>query len=124
MAIRVLIADNNDTIRSAIASTLKADPALEVVGEAANFAETLERAGALNPDIVLLDLHMPDESRYLPEIVKGPLLQNAGCILAISVWNDADAVALSKKFGAVALLDKATLYADLISSIKMHCLKD
>ena len=54
MAIRVLIADNNDIIRSAIASTLKADPALEVVGEAANFAETLERAGALNPDIVLL----------------------------------------------------------------------
>jgi DNA-binding NarL/FixJ family response regulator len=43
MAIRVLIADNNDIIRSAIASTLKADPALEVVGEAANFAETLER---------------------------------------------------------------------------------
>jgi response regulator of citrate/malate metabolism len=81
-------------------------------------------AGALNPDIVLLDLHMPDESRYLPEIVKGPLLQNTGCILAISVWNDAEAVALSKKFGAVALLDKANLYADLISSIKMYCMKD
>jgi hypothetical protein len=28
-------------------------------------------AGALNPDIVLLDLHMADESRYLPEIVEG-----------------------------------------------------
>ena len=53
---------------------------------------------------------MPDESRNLPEIVKGPLLQNTGCILAISVWNDAEAVALSKKFGAVALLDKANFY--------------
>jgi hypothetical protein len=42
--------------------------------------------------------------------VKGPLLQNTGCILAISVWNDAEAVALSKKFGAVALLDKANFY--------------
>ena len=67
---------------------------------------------------------MSDEGRYLPEIVKGPLLQNTGCILAISVWNDAEAVALSKKFGAVALLDKANLYADLISSIKMYCIKD
>jgi CheY-like chemotaxis protein len=124
MAIRVLIADNNVIIRSAIASTLKADPALDVVGEATNFSETLEWARALNPDIGLLDLHMPDESRYLPEIVKAPLLQNTGCILAISVWNDAEAVALSKKFGAVALLDKANLYADLISSIKLYCIKD
>jgi DNA-binding NarL/FixJ family response regulator len=124
MAIRVLIADDNETIRAAIARTLEDDPALEVVGEAASFAETLERAGSLNPDIVLLDLHMADESRYLPQIVKGPLLENSGCVLAISVWNDEDAKALAKQFGAVALLDKAHLFSNLISSIKMYCIKD
>jgi DNA-binding NarL/FixJ family response regulator len=53
-------------MRDAIARTLQADPALEVVGEATSFAETLKQASTLNPDIVLLDLHMPDESRYLP----------------------------------------------------------
>ena len=53
-------------MRTAIVRTLQADPALEVVGEAASFAETLKQASTLNPDIVLLDLHMPDESRYLP----------------------------------------------------------
>ena len=47
MAIRVLIADDSDVMRAAIAKTLKADPDLEVVGEATNFAETLERAGTL-----------------------------------------------------------------------------
>jgi DNA-binding NarL/FixJ family response regulator len=124
MAIRVLIADDSDIMRAAIAKTLKADPDLEVVGEATNFAETLERAGTLKPDIVLLDLHMPDERRYSPEIVKGPLLQSTGCILAISVWNDGEAMALAKSIGAVALLDKADLAATLISSIKMHCTKD
>jgi DNA-binding NarL/FixJ family response regulator len=124
MAIRVLIADDNDVVRSAIAKMLKTDPALEVVGEATNFAETLERAGTLKPDIVLLDLHMPDEARYLPEIVRGPLLENSGCIVAVSVWNDADAVALAQRLGAVTLLDKVNLFSDLISSIKMYCMKD
>ena len=124
MAIRVLIADDSVVMRDAISRTLKADPALEVVGEAASFAETLEPAGTLNPDIVLLDLHMPDEHRYSPEIVKGPLLENSGCILAMSVWNDEDAKALAKNIGAVALLDKAHLFSNLISSIKMYCMKD
>jgi len=124
MSIRVLIADDSDVMRAAIVRTLEADPALEIVGEAASFAETLERAGTLNPDIVLLDLHMADEFRYLPEIVKGPLLENSGCVLAISVWNDEDAKALAKQLGAVALLDKAHLFSNLISSIKMYCTKD
>jgi DNA-binding NarL/FixJ family response regulator len=124
MAIRVLIADDSDVMRTASAKTLNADPDLEVVGEATNFAETLERAGTLKPDIVLMDLHMPDGERYSPEIVKGPLLQNSGCILAMCVWNDGDAIALAKKIGAVALLDKVDLFSTLISSIKMYCTKD
>ncbi len=124
MAIRVFIADDSDVMRAAIARTVTADPALEVVGEAASFAETLERVGTLKPDIVLLDLHMPDESRYLPEIVKAPLLENSGCVLAISIWNDEDAKALAKRLGAVTLLDKANLFSNLISSIKLYCMKD
>ena len=124
MAIRILIADDSDVMRATIASTLKADPAFEVVGEAASFAETLERVGTLNPDIVLMDLHMPDGERYSPEIVKGPLLQNCGCILAMCVWKDGDAIALAKNIGAAALFDKADLFSTLISTIKMYCAKD
>src|ERR1700694_5686567 len=124
MAIRVLIADDSDVMRAAIARTLKEDPELEVVGEATSFADTLKQVSTLNPDIVLLDLHMADESRYLPEIVKGPLLENCGCILAISVWNDEDAMVLAKRLAAVKLLDKAHVFSNLISSIKLYCMKD
>jgi hypothetical protein len=67
---------------------------------------------------------MPDKFRYSPEIVKGPLLENSGCILAISLWNDEDAVALAKSLGAVMLLDKAHLFSNLISTIKLYCTKD
>ena len=124
MPIRVLIADDSNAMRAAIARTLKQDRELEVVGEATSFADTLRQASTLNPDIVLLDLHMPDEHRYSPEIVKGPLLENSGRILGISVWTDAEAMALAKKIGAVALLDKANLFSNLVSSIKMYCAKD
>jgi DNA-binding NarL/FixJ family response regulator len=64
---------------------LKADTNLEVAGEVANFAETLELVDGLKPDIVVLDLHMPDERIYLPESVKLKVLESAGCILALRI---------------------------------------
>jgi DNA-binding NarL/FixJ family response regulator len=92
MPIKVLIADDHDVLRSAIIRMLKeADTDLEVIGEAATFGETVELVKVLKPDIVLLDLRMPDESNFSPESVKLQVLQNAGCILAVSVWNDHEA---------------------------------
>jgi hypothetical protein len=66
---------------------------------------------------------MPDEKNYLPGNVKLEVLQNAGCILAISVWNDSEAKALAEQFGAKALIDKAHLFSELIPTIKTFCLK-
>jgi hypothetical protein len=66
---------------------------------------------------------MPNEKNYLPESVKLQVLEHAGCILAISVWNDSEAKALAEQFGAKALIDKARLFSDLIPAIKAFCLK-
>jgi DNA-binding NarL/FixJ family response regulator len=64
MPIRVLIADDTELMRLAIATLLEREPRIEVVGEAANFAETLKlTTTALEPDVLLLDLQMPDERR-------------------------------------------------------------
>jgi DNA-binding NarL/FixJ family response regulator len=126
MPTKVLVADDNETVRSALVRMLKADADLAVIGEAATFAETLELVDGLKPDIVLLDLHMPDEKNYLPESVKLQVLENVGCILAIlaiSVWNDHEAKVLADRFGAKALIDKAHLFSELIPTIKAFCLK-
>ena len=123
MPIRVVVADDKAAVRLGIVQMLKTDTDLEVTGEAATFAETLELVDSLKPDIVVLDLHMPDEKNYLPESVKLQVLERAGCILAISVWNDSDAKALAEQFGAKALIDKARLFSDLIPAIKAFCLK-
>jgi two-component system response regulator NreC len=123
MRIKVLVADDNELVRSALVRMLEADADLAVIGEAATFAETLELVDGLKPDIVLLDLHMPDEKNYLPGSVKLKVLENAGCILAISVWNDHEAKVLADRFGAKALIDKAHLFSELIPAIKAFCLE-
>ncbi|WP_040159272.1 response regulator [Nigerium massiliense] len=57
--VRVLLADDQALFRNAIGSLLNAQPDFEVVGEAGNGLAAVERARALQPDIVVLDVEMP-----------------------------------------------------------------
>ena len=57
--IRVLVCDDVEAYRALMRYTLPEDPGIEVVGEAANGEAAIERAGELQPDVVLLDLTMP-----------------------------------------------------------------
>lgn len=59
MAIRVLICDDHEVIRSGLAALLS-ESGIEIVGEAANGKEAVKQAVKLKPDIVLLDIRMPD----------------------------------------------------------------
>ena len=118
MAIKVLLADGNDVMRPVIAKVLREEPAVELVGEATNLAETLQMTAALKPDVLLLELHFDDEREYPAEVVKAQVLLNAKCVLAISLWNDTEAKSLAESLGAAVLLDKAKLYSELIPAIK------
>jgi two-component system response regulator NreC len=57
--IRVLIADDHTLLRAGLASLLRAQPDLDVVGEARTMLEVVEKVSRLTPDVVLLDLAMP-----------------------------------------------------------------
>ena len=57
--LRVLIADDHPVVRAGLAGMLSAQPDLEVVGEAEDGREAVDLAGALKPDVVLMDLRMP-----------------------------------------------------------------
>ena len=58
--IRVFLVDDVPELRLLVRLTLEEDPAIEVVGEASNGREGVEGVGATRPDVVLLDLSMPD----------------------------------------------------------------
>lgn len=60
MSIRILIADDHHVVRRGLAFFLKTQQDLEIVGEAANGKEAVELAKTLRPDLILMDLVMPE----------------------------------------------------------------
>ena len=59
MTIRVLIADDQAMVREGLAVLLGAQPGIEVVGEAVDGGDAVDKAAALRPDVVLMDVRMP-----------------------------------------------------------------
>jgi DNA-binding NarL/FixJ family response regulator len=60
--LKVLVVDDHPLFRFGVCTLLAADPGIDVVGEAAGGAHAVEAAAALIPDVVVMDLHLPDIS--------------------------------------------------------------
>jgi len=58
--VRVLLVDDDDLMRAGLRAVLRSDPAVEVVGEAANGRSPVTAARTHRPDVVLMDVRMPD----------------------------------------------------------------
>lgn len=70
--VRVLVVDDSATMRGLITATLRADPGIEVVGSAADPLEAREAIKALNPDVITLDVEMPNMNglEFLEKIMR------------------------------------------------------
>ena len=60
MSVRVLIVDDQALVRAGFRMILEAEPDIEIVGEASDGEEALKAAGELSPDVVLMDIRMPN----------------------------------------------------------------
>ena len=114
--ITILLADDSEIVRKGIRQLLTTHSEIEILAEAADFAQTIQMTNDLKPQVIVMDLYMPDETSFNPQDVKSHL---NGCseLLAISLSNDEDAKALAESLGATILLDKANLADTLIPSI-------
>jgi DNA-binding NarL/FixJ family response regulator len=116
LPIKVLLADDSEIMRVAIKKLLQDEPRIHIVGEASCFGTAMQLVADARPDILLLDLHLPQKRELPAPIVRAQL----NCIkytLAISFANDDEAKALAASYGAAALLDKMSLYTDLLPTI-------
>src|ERR1700694_2723093 len=116
---KVLIADDSEVMRTAIRKMLQEESNIDVVGEASSFADTMQKIADLKPDVLLLDLHMPEKRDFTPVLVKSQLATVR--TVAVSFSNDSDSKALAESYGAVTLLDKMSLYSDMLPAIQ-RCL--
>jgi DNA-binding NarL/FixJ family response regulator len=115
--IKVLLADDKEFMRRAIRTLLEANPEIEVVGEAADFAETNQLSKDLKPHVIVMDLRIADQSKLTPTEVKSLLNSGVSRLLAIAVWRDEDADNLARSYGAITLLDKIDLGHTLLPTI-------
>ncbi|GLY13869.1 response regulator transcription factor [Kineosporia rhizophila] len=94
--VTVLVADDNPVIRIGLRQLLGAEPATDLVGEAADGAEALRLARELRPDVVLLDVRMPGTSglEVLPE------LATFTCVLMLTSSEEDETVRAAVQLGA------------------------
>ena len=118
MPITVLLADDKEVVLSSIRLLLRLDPEIHIVGEAGNFRQAIQSATDLKPQIVVMDLHMPDESCMSPQEIKSQLERLGSRLIGMSFWNDENTQALAQSLGAVTLLDKMRLITELIPAIR------
>lgn len=116
-AIRILLADDHVVMRSGLRLLLERQPNLEVVAEAADGREAVDKAAAEKPDVVVMDIAMPHLNGV--EATRQIVLRNPGtAVVILSMHSDESYVLRSLKAGAQAYLLKDSAESDLISAIE------
>jgi DNA-binding NarL/FixJ family response regulator len=117
--IRVLVADDHMIVRTGIRHVLESEPDFQVVGEAASGSEAISLATALRPDVVVLDISMPDRSGL--EVAAHLRSSGTSRVLILSMHDNAEYVLESVRAGAHGYLLKDTAATELRSAIRAVC---
>ena len=115
--IRVLVVDDHTILRDGLCALLTATGDIEVVGEAANGRDALNMIGELQPDIVLMDIHMPimsglEATRFIRN--EYPLVK----VIALTQYEDKEYVFPMIEAGAQGFISKTSASSELGSGIR------
>jgi two-component system NarL family response regulator len=116
-SIRVLIADDHLIFRMGLKSLLNSEPDITVVGEATSGAQTVEKFKALQPDLVVLDLRMPDGGGM--SALLGVLrIRSDAKVLVLSSYANEEEVYQALQAGASGYVLKDVGRAELTAAIR------
>jgi DNA-binding NarL/FixJ family response regulator len=114
---RVLIADDHPPLREGLRTLLQSVPDLEVVGEAATGEEAISLAANLQPDVILMDIKMPEVNGI--EATRRILHTSPHIsILMLTMFEDDDSVFAALRAGARGYLLKGALRAEILRAIR------
>ena len=118
MSIRVIIADDHRIVRQGLRSLLEKEPDMEVVAEAENGRTTLNLARELKPDVIVMDLIMPDLNGI--EATRRILTEAPGVkVLALSMHSDKRFVTRALNAGASGYLLKDCAFEEMVQAIRV-----
>ena len=119
-AIRVLVADDHPIFRDGLRKLLESEPDVAIVGEASSGSECIQLLGKLKPDILLLDLRMPDKDGLaVLEEVNFDALQTK--VIVVTATEDDRDVVRAMRLGARGVVLKQSATDLLLRSIrKVH----
>jgi two-component system response regulator NreC len=116
-SIKVLLVDDHTLVRDGVRALLALATDIEVVGEAANGKEALEKVRKLTPDVVLMDLAMPimgglEATRRIRREFPGTK------VIAVTQYDDSDYVVPVIEAGARGFITKMAAFSELASAIR------
>ena len=116
--IRIVIVEDYRLFREGLRLSLNGEESFEIVGEAANGLQAIDVIGDLKPDVVLLDITMPELSGI--EVIPIIKQKSPGTkTLMLTASKDEIKIFISLKAGAKGYLSKNTTISDLIKAIKV-----
>lgn len=112
--IRVLLADDEAMIRAGLTAVLATDPGITVVAEAANGRQAVELTHAHQPDVVLMDIRMPE----LDGLAAAAELRGVAPVVMLTTFDEDEYVARALADGASGFLLKAADPRELIIAVR------
>jgi DNA-binding NarL/FixJ family response regulator len=115
--LRILIAEDHPLFRKGMISLLSSAPKFEVVGEVATGEEAVARAADVQPDVILMDLQMPEVNGI--EATRRILQESPNIrILVVTLFEDEDSVFMALRAGARGYVLKDSEEAEMLASIR------
>jgi DNA-binding NarL/FixJ family response regulator len=117
VTIRVILVEDHQMVREALREVLIKESDIEVVGEAGDAQEALRQVSAVQPDVVVLDIRLPD----LNGVEVAARLRDADSrakVVALSAFSDRRFVAAMLRAGAAAYVSKSAAGTELVRAIR------